>query len=319
MEYNIFFTAWVVYGYSHSFAGFLIAEILMGIATSFWLASGSTFVYDTLLSIKQEKTYKRIYGNTMAISYTFWGVGSLIGAYFATYSLRLPYKLTLIPIAVALVIVFTLREPLRHKRKNIQYLSHLKKAVKFTANHPKLRMFMLYRAITYGVGFSIFFLYQPYLKEISIPLIYFGVVYFAMMILPALVARYSYKIESKLGEKLSLVTLTITEGILMFLLVLQFKFVGLIFPILISTVGGFTEPVLSDYMHRHIKSEHRGTVISLSGLMNNLSSSIVMPFIGFLVDFWSLSFTFLVATALVLTNIIVLYFMYRRKSTTHLR
>jgi len=44
----------IIYSSSYSFTGFLIAEIVMAIATAMWKASGNSFFYDTLRELDKE-------------------------------------------------------------------------------------------------------------------------------------------------------------------------------------------------------------------------------------------------------------------------
>jgi len=309
-----YFFGWLLYAMSYSFVSFLIAEIVMGISVALWTAVGSTFVYDVLLSIKEESRYKKVFGNVTAINYSMWGIAALFGSYFATYSLRLPVYLTLIPVTIALLVTFTFKEPEVHKKIDTHYLTHLKEAVKYSANHEKVRLLMVYIAIFYATGFGVFILYQPYLKSLSIPIIYFGVVYFLSNMGSALMAKYAHKIELRFGEKNSLVWIILSRSILIVLMGFMFGPIGAIMPILIFSIGGYAETVLADYIHKHVESSHRGTVMALSNFVTNLASSIVMPFLGFLVDFYSLGFAFLVSGVITLLNVIVIWFMYKKKS-----
>ncbi|MBI2140739.1 MFS transporter [Candidatus Woesearchaeota archaeon] len=61
------FFGMAAYSFSYTFWGFLAAEILMGIGSSFTSGADSALLYDTLLQSRKEKSYKSIEGKYTAI------------------------------------------------------------------------------------------------------------------------------------------------------------------------------------------------------------------------------------------------------------
>ena len=317
----LFIFTWVLFALSYDFKGFLIAEIVAAFSASMWMASGTAFFYDTLRELNKEGKFKKLFGNVISINYLMWGLSSLAGGYIATHSLRLPFWTTTIGAFIALLIIFSFTDTKKYKHGDRNYLLHLKEASKFAVTHPKVRLFIIYSAIIFSIGFICYMLYQPYLKSINIPLVYFGLIYFLMNISAAIGSKSAHKIEKYLGEKKILVLLLLVMIISYFGISKELLIIGTIFPIILSFNAGLFEPVISDYMNKHIASHHRATVISLWVLITQMFSTVIAPFFGWIVDFWSLQTAFITAAIILIINLFILISMFvisRNKQTKNL-
>lgn len=297
---------WALFALSHSFIGFLIAEITVALSAAMWMASGTAFFYDTLRELDREGSYKRLFGKVVGINNAMWAIAALIGGYIATYSLRLPFWASVITVFFSILITLSFTETREYKHGDKHYFAHLKEASKFAAQHPRIRLFIIYSAIFVSIFFTCFMLYQPYLKSISIPLVYFGWIYFAMNMLAAFGSRFAYKFEELLGERNILIFLLVIAISCIFGMSKGFMILGVIFPILLFFTIGIFEPVMSDYINKHTESRHRATVISLQELIMRLFSSIIAPFFGWMVDFWSLATAFKAAVIILIVNLFIL-------------
>jgi MFS family permease len=304
---SIFFSAgWALFALSYSFTGFLIAEIVVASSAAMWMASGAAFFYDTLRELGREGSYKRLFGKVVGINNIMWAIASLIGGYIATYSLRLPFWVSVITVFFSFFVTLSFTETREYKHGDKRYFAHLKEASKFAAKHPRIRLFIIYSAIFVSVFFTCFMLYQPYLKSISIPLVYFGWIYFAMNMLAAAGSRFAYKFEEFLGERNILIFLLAIAILCIFGMSRGLMIIGAIFPIILFLAIGIFEPVMSDYINKRTESHHRATVISLQELSTRLFSSVIAPFFGWMVDFWSLETAFLAAVIILIINLFIL-------------
>ena len=66
--------------------------------------------------------------------------------------------------------------------------------------HSNVRLFIVYTAIIVAITSTTYMLYQPYLQSISIPVVYFGVIYAAMNGGFALGGKIAHRIEEILKE-----------------------------------------------------------------------------------------------------------------------
>ncbi len=297
---------WFIYGSSYTFMGFLTAEIILAFSSAAMTSSSSPFFYDSLKEIKKEQQFKRLFGNVVSINNLVWGFAALIGGYLATYSLRMPFYVSVAFAGVSFILSLTLTETAVYKRTDVKYLVHLKDALYFSARHPKVRLFMAYAALLYSIGFVAYMLYQPYLETIKISLSYFGLVYFALSLTTALGSKWAYKIETKLGEKKTLIIILLATLLSLLGMAFQAPITGVILPLIIAFFSGFLEPVIVDYINKHVESHHRATVSSLENLLTQGLSTVLLPIAGWVVDFWSLKTAFLASGILLGINLIFL-------------
>ena len=302
----LFTLSWVLYAISYSFAGFMIASFIIALSSAMWQASGTAFFYDTLRELKREKSFKRLYGNVIGINYTMWGLSSLAGAYMATYSFRLPFWGCAVTSFLALIMLFTITETKKYKHGDKHYITHLKDASKFAATHPKVRLIMIYAAITCPIWFAGYMLYQPYLQSINVSIVHIGWVYAAIFLFGAVGSKLAHRIEKFLGEKKILIYILLVMIASYLLMSKQLILIGAAFPIILTTMLGIIEPTVQDYINKHTESHHRATVLSLGTLLTNGFSSLIIPFFGWVVDFWSLSAAFLIAAGILVINLVVL-------------
>lgn len=296
--------AMFTFAVSTNFYHFLLAVILWAIAGVFISGADSAFIYDTLKELKRENQYKKVWGNVVfyySIGVSFASiVGGLLGRidYRYPFYAMIPFMLLLIPLSLSL------KEPERHKTiftKN--YLFDLFKIIKLSIlKNKKLKWLLAYSAIVVGFINIAYFLYQPYFKLSGLDIAYFGVVFAGFSVVAAVSAKYSHLLEEKIGQKYSLVLLFVLIGV-SYLLMSNFVYLfSFGFAFLIQFVKGFSSVVVSDYVHQLTESSIRATVLSAKSLVEKMFFAIVTPFIGWVVDIYSLT------QALFLSGILVLFF-----------
>lgn len=300
-----FFVAWTIYAFSYSFIQFLICEVLIALSAALWSASGTAIFYDSIKEIGKEKQFKKLYGNVVGINYFVWGLSALIGSYIASADFRNVFLLTGLFSFFAFLVTLWFKEPKGYsKEKN--YVKHFKDTALFIFKNPRLRIFMICSSIVFSVFLIGSLLYQPYLKLVKLPLVYFGAVYFLMYIFAAFGSRIASKLESFLGERKILIILLALMAISFFGMSKIFLLVGIGFPILMYLAAGIFEPVITDYINKHVQSYHRATAMSINSLMTEFISTLIGPFFGYIVDAWSLGAALAMVSVIFFIDMIML-------------
>jgi MFS family permease len=307
----LFSLSWLLFSLSSSFISFLIAEIIIALASAMWAASGTALFYDTLKELKKESQFKKKYGLVVTVNYIFWGIASLAGGYFAQSSLRFPFMITAVSTAIGFLIAFSLTEPKSYKHADTHYLAHLKGAIRFSSTHPKVRLFILYSSIFFTMLFIAQMFYQPYLKSIGLSLIYFGIIYFAIELIAAVGSKSASRIESFFGEKKILSIILIISIFCFFGMSQGLIIIGFLFPIILSFNGAMLEPIIQDYINKHTESHHRATVMSLNTLIQEIFSTALAPFLGYIADIWSLSTALMMSGMILCINLIILFMLFK--------
>lgn len=176
---------------------------------------------------------------------------------------------------------------------------HLRESMLFVVKHPQVKWLTLLGTISLtGIVVS-YFNNQAYLQLIGLAPEQFGLILAAGTIITALFSKYAYRIERRIGEKVSLAISPIAIAAA-YLLMSQASFMwAFVFLYLISITMGFSGPVMSDYINRHVESKNRATVLSVQSSVREVSFAIFGPLAGYAADLWSLQTAFLMAGVLI--------------------
>ena len=304
------------YSLGYNFYQFLIAEILCALGISLASGTDSAFIYDTLKDLKQEKFYKKIWGNVLFYNLISMAFGSIVGGFIGKINFRWTFY-AMLPLIIFLIpITLSLKEPKRHKlifKKG--YLFELLKILKYSLlKNRKIRWLVVYSAIIFGFNNAVLWLYQPYFTLTNLDIFYFGFIFAAFNIVAALTSKYSHKIENKLGQKYSLIMLVILVGV-SYLLMGNFIYLfSFSFAFLQQFVRGFSSVVITDYINKLTSSKIRATILSAQNLLGSLFYATIIPFIGWIADVYTLTQALSILGITSLTfGIIILMVIHRTK------
>ncbi len=311
-----FFLAILIYSLGSSFTLFLFAEFFFALAVAFNSGAAEAFLYDTLVDLKQEKRYSYFNGRTMFFGLLTLAFANILGGFIGkidlrwTFYLSLPFMFLLIPLSLSLY------EPHRHKSVvKRSHFSHMSKILRFTLlENAALRWVIIYSSIITALTAVGLWLYQPYFVLSGIDIVYFGIIFALFQVFTALVARYASDIEYSLGRKLSLVLLPILLALSYFLMGFFVFWFSFLFIFLQQFVRGFSGPVLSDYVNKLTNGESRATILSINSMFFHLLYALIIPFIGWIADVYSLvQALFVMAVTVVIASSFILFILYRTK------
>jgi MFS family permease len=299
----------VGYGLGNNFWEFFAIEILFAISVALWESTWQALIYDSLKTQKQEKQYKKILGNYFIIGGISVGAASVIGSFLADIwnSYDFLWLLSGLMIGFGFFAVVTIKEPKIKKEKSKSFLDHFKSSFKYVINHTKLKTLLIYSSMISVLTLSGFYLYQPYFVKIGLPITMFGIIFAIVGIMEGLGSKLSHNIEKIIGEKKSLILISILPTLFFLLLALSNSKFMMIFPILIVMVVGFKNTVISYYINQHVSSHHRATITSFSICLFSIFSAIIFPITGIITDKYSINMGFLfVSIVLLLTFLLAI-------------
>ncbi|MCJ7577878.1 MAG: MFS transporter [candidate division Zixibacteria bacterium] len=326
-------SAYLLIFLSHSFILFNLGEIIAGISMSFAYGADSALAYDTLKDLGREKEYQKVEGNGHSMRLLSFAIFAPIGGLLATINLALPYLASSIIIFFSGLLALTFTEPLRVRvgvvppplsRTGVQPLSEPKSQVGRKYYHEIIRSFNLMleekKILWLVLFFSLVFLatrlgfwtYQPYLKEVGVPLSLFGVVFASFHLFAALVSKYADKIEKTLKENLTLLFMPVLV-IISFILMSRFLFLWSVCFILLQQASMAThEPILKSYLNRLAPSDIRATMLSVQSMAGNLVFAVTAPFLGSFVDKFGLGNALLIFALVIIIFSIFLWYCRKR-------
>ncbi len=292
---------------------FLVAKIISGIGVSFGSGTNSALLYDSLKRLKREDEHKKISGIANSISKVSMAFVFIVGAFLFTINYKLPAIVSLPIVTIGFLLTFLIKEPYISKKefslKNS--LIHLKEGLKYFKINPYLRYIAFFTFLIGSVISIMLSLSSKYFEVILIPITFIGVISLVMNLVSAYTAKKAHLIESHLGEKKSIFSITLVVLFSLFLMSFLFPYFGLIFFFGIALVQGFYEVIISDYVNHHIKSSHRATMLSINNMFDNIGIFILFPLIGLSNKIYGLKTSLFYFTIFVFLCSLVIIFFYK--------
>jgi MFS family permease len=337
---------------SHSFILFNLGEIIAGISMSFAYGADSALAYDTLKNLGREKEYQKVEGNGHSMRLLSFAIFAPIGGLLATVNLALPYLASSIIIFFSGLLALTFIEPVKENLEcsplgesykgllssngaevplkrdtpgksfpaslfqkaqgRKKYYHEIRISLNLMRDEKKILWLVLFFSLVFLATTLGFWTYQPYMKEVGVPLPLFGVVFASFHLFAALVSKYADKIEKALKENLTLLFMPILV-IISFMLMSRFLFLWSICFIFLQQVSMAThEPILKNYLNRLAPSNIRATLLSVQSMAGNLVFAITAPFLGSFVDKFGLGNALLIfASVIIIFSIVLWYYRIR--------
>jgi len=284
---------------------FLFGEFCWALGIALITGADEALLYDTLKKIGKERSFKKKFGKYE--SYALLGlmvsapIGSLVAAQFG---LRAPVMLMFVPFFISMIIAFTIKEPPIKKKQDITYFNTVINGMKYFRDHPVLKI-LAFDVISVSVlSFMLIWTYQLVLMRMNVPILYFGFVAAGMTGIAIPVMNRFDWFEKLFKSKLRYARATaITTGVCFILLGFSNSLAFALLCIwIIAAFGIDTRRVLFlNYMHKHIESHNRATVMSTILMVYTLAQSIVYIIMGFLIE-WSLTYALVIIGCLILLS-----------------
>lgn len=282
-----------IYVWGNSFWFFVLAELILAAANSMRSGCDSALIYDTLLELGQQDTYKKYEGR--AFFYTRIGSSgsAVLGGLLALLSLNLPFYINIITGAAMLPLALSIREPKRGKPAAGNPFLEILKICRSCFRHPRLRFLILYTGLILSTGITGIWAYFLYYESLGISVGYFGILFAVFHLASALGSHKAHVIEKKVGKKPALFLFLLIAPIFILLGVIQSIY---LIPLILMNafIWGLSFPVLMSHMNLLIGSEIRATVLSVAQMTGSLSFVLLAPIFGGLTDRFSLSAAFIV-------------------------
>ncbi len=255
------------------------------------LISGAdkALLYDALKEAGREDESKKIFGRVHALHLGGLFIAAPIGSFVAArFGLNAPFLLTAIPFLLAVIIAWTIKEPVVHQRvsESKRYLEAAKNGFIFFANHKTLRLLALDAIVVSSAAYFVIWLYQPLLKTAGIPIFYFGFFSAFLVGIEALIATNFIRLEKIFGSGKALLKFSAAVTAASFVVVAVFPNLITIILFLIFAGGfGLTRiELMSAQMNRFIPSEKRATVLSSISMFSRFALVLLNPIVGFMAD-----------------------------------
>ena len=288
---------WGLYTVAGSFAGVLVAEILLGISYAFISGSDSALLFETLRQQEKEQHYTLYDGRMSGFAQTGEAVGAIgAGLLYAAFPL-LPFIIQVLVWIVALTITLSLHEA--PKAEQIDR-SHLQEMVATWLlawrDNRRIRATILLATCVGLASFYPVWLIQPYMQASNLPLAWFGPVWAGANLTVAIFSFLSHRTAFFLGHRGMLIVAFVMIVIGYLGLGLSAGIFSFLFYYLLTAMRGLQGPFLRHFLQKEGARKNRASLLSLKALTFRLGFVVTAPFIGLLADSSSVQETFFVLT-----------------------
>ena len=268
--------------------------VLLGYAVLSAFARGlnsgtdEALLFDSLREDGQEHHFKQVIGVYHALWPLGATLGSIAGGYLAERSLHLTVSASFVPVLIALILTFFLKEPHYEREAHHNVLRHMATAFRVTISSRQLVILVTAGLVMMAAGESAHLLSPLFFAFKDIPIRYFGWISAFIYGFSSLGFYLSHGISEKVGNRRTLVIVSVLTPI--FILGAT-VFGGLPMVALWTSASvffGIKNPIISHLLNLEVDSSHRATVISMNNFMGQLGVAGAMPLFGYCAELYSI-------------------------------
>jgi len=275
--------------FARSMPMFVGYAVFNALARSLSSGTENAMIYDTLKEEGREQHYKK----TIGIYYALWplgaSAGSIIGGYLAKVSLQLPVLWTFLPYTLTFIGCLFLKEPSYQREEHRNIVRHMKGAFKLIAGNKQILVLISASLAMMSLGETVHYFSPLFFKFKLIPIQYFGYVSALTYGLSSLGHYLSHSFAKQLGDKVSLIGITLLSPVLTLAATFTGGWGTLVLFTLPSICFGLKNPVIDHLLNKEVSSGQRATVISINSFASQLGIAAAAPLFGFIAQAFNIN------------------------------
>jgi MFS family permease len=284
-----FFASYAMFAASNTFSFFVVAQILLAGGFAFTSGTDTSWHFDILTSLGQQKDYPRRESRSMRYILIGNALGALLGGLSGTYDIRIPYILSSITALISLAVILCMKEPPGDYKKSepaVRFRKHLVHIFSDVRKNATLRIFFLFSVSFIVVNHLPYEFYQPYIKVVFADRLgdfsqtVSGFYLFATTLVSAFIAGRSHRIAEKFGP------FSILLAALLIQVIILSAMAGWVHPVVFAILflralpRGLAIPIINSRVVPLIPSSRRATYLSVQSLAGRVAFSIVLLFLS---------------------------------------
>lgn len=276
-----------------TFFHFAITEFILAIGLCFVSGTDQALLYDSLPKEDRKRT-STAFANMQFSSQLGESIASLLGGFLATLSLAFAAWGNFLSSVVLLIVSLTIEEEKRALPSSKKHKENFSKIIHAVFFKDKILRLSFINSIVWGLStFFAVWTYQKHWQEIGIPLAMFGVIWAVYNLTTGFVGKSVYNIEKKFGAVKVLMLMALLSSAGYFLLGLVPGAIAVCFALCHYVSRGINGVIMNDAINWRLDSEFRATIGSLSSFCFRLGFAIFGPVVGYSIDRFSLSTTYI--------------------------
>lgn len=276
---------WLVF--AEGFWGVLLCEAGLGLAAALFSGTGEAYTFDLLKRMGTENQYLKESGSIRTFAQTSTFIATLIGGILFAFNVDLLLIIEAIAAFFGFLLIARLPELHEFRRKIVPETSpwrDLMGIVKMSVKHPEIKWLMIFPAIYGGFTLVLFWILQPMMTAAMIPVALFGLFVGINQGSRAVFSKISHRAKDLLGVKklLGLCVGLLAAGFIAAILAVHASgnmtlvYAISAFVAVIPATQTMASLIFKDYIHNKIKSEERGTVLSVNSMFSTGVTGIMM-------------------------------------------
>ena len=282
-----------------SLTGAVVAEASFAIASALRSGADSALLFDTLRAEGRVDLYPRAESRGQAMASLGSGIAAVLGGVLAGIDLALPYVATLATAASAAVIAAGLEERRAAEPHATLARGGMGRAAALAWRTPAVRWVLGVAVLAVVASHVYFYMQQPYLRAVGVPLALFGVVFAATKLVTAVVAASAHRVDAALGQRATVGIMAAVPAVGLGAMAAIAGPAGALVILSRGVLDGLWMPLVNVYMNRLVDSRLRATMLSLQSVLARLGLSATLAALGVATAAWGLPATLGIAAALV--------------------
>ena len=303
-----------IYGSSHTFVGFVIAEVVAGIAATFKSGAFQAWLVDSLNHHGYKGEYHRIFGREGLIRQIGGGVGAVVGAYLAVKNPALPWFVCSTVMGVTALIAYITMQEDYFKRTAFSLkrgFAAMKEvavsSIRYGTTDRAVRFVLIVTCIQIFAVQPINMYWQPFFKNHLVKEQNFGYLFVGMMAMLALGAFIASRLRNRGNEKKLILNAQIIAGVCILAATLVTGLpVVITFFLLHEVPRGCWNPLMDSYLQKRIPSNERATISSFCSIAPHIGGAIGLVVSGAIAQYFGMSASWIVAALALIVGAIVI-------------
>ena len=256
----------------------VVAETLFAAGTALRSGADSALLYDLLKDAGRLDAYPRAESRGQSAAALASGTTAVVGSLLAALDLRLPYVVTALTALAGVLVALQLRIDVRTHHDGTR--GDMRAAARLAVESPRLVWSVALAAFAVSTSHVYYYLQQPYLRALGVPLGAFGIVFAATKLVTAIVAARAASIDGALGSRGATIVMTLVGAAGLGAMSLATSAAGATIVLLRGILDGLWMPLTNVWVNRLVPSELRATMLSLQSLVARLALAGVIALAG---------------------------------------
>jgi len=292
-----------VYGNSHTFTGFTLAEVIAAIGMTFRSGAFQAWLVDSLKHHGYEGEYNRLFGRESLFRQIGGGIGAVAGSYLAARNPSLPWFVggTCMAITTVYAYVVMKEEYFIHNKfswKNGFYSMRdiAISSIRYGTEHKAVRFILIITAVQIFAVQALNMYWQPFFRNHKVNEQHLGFLFTGMMVALATGAFIISRLNCKGSEKKMIVRSQICAGLIVITAVLIPGVpLTIIFFLLHEIPRGCWQPLIDSYLQKRIPSHERASIASFCSIAPHIGGVVGLVISGLIAQFFGISVTWIIS------------------------